>query len=85
MSPQEKTRSDVKGQENPGQASVADCVSQVPWGIPVVTEPRASDLEGCCRMPQREQHNVSSSSGRKESQHPKAQASGDRLPSTLTE
>ena len=36
-------------------------------------------------MPRREQKNASSSSGRKESQNPKAQASGYQLTSTLTE
>ena len=44
-----------------------------------MTEPEASDLEGHYWMPQREQQNASSSSGRKESQNLNAQASGDRL------
>ena len=80
ISAQEKTQSDVKGQENPVQASgdqlhfsgfIRNCR---------VTEPEASHMDDYLSTPERE-HNASSSCGRNESHNPNVQASGDQLQS----
>ena len=54
-SAQEKTQSEIKGQENPGQASGDRLHLLGSTKDSQVTEPEASDLEGCW-MPKREQH-----------------------------
>ena len=59
-------QSEVPSQENPGQASRS-------------LRTRSVRLGGHHWMPKREQQSASSSSGRKSSQNPSAQASGDRL------
>ena len=112
ISAQEQMHSDVKGQENSGQASgdrlnfsgvqapgdqsrmvqqsdVRGTDDQLRFpgstGNPEVTEPGALDWKVYHWMSKREQQSASSSAGRDESQHPSAQASGDRLQSTLEE
>ena len=76
---QEQTRSDVKRQPNPGQALGDRLHFPDSTRNPEVTEPGGSDLEGHDWMPKREQQSASSSSGRNESRHSNAQASGDRF------
>ena len=92
ISAQEKTQSGVKGRENPGQASRDRWNFPRPTWNPEVTEPRASKIG---RFP------LDATQGRTRSVlktgHKKvviwtqrflksqSQASGDRLPSTLTE
>ena len=67
-------QSDVKGQENPGQASGDRLHFPGSTRNSQVTESGTSDVEGYYWMPK-------SSSGRNGSQNPNAQASGDRLQS----
>ena len=78
--PHKVPQSDDPSQENPCQAS--DDRLHIPsFATNVrVTEEEASDVEGCCWMPKREQHN-SSSSRRNESHNPNVQASGEQLQS----
>ena len=54
-------------------------------GNPEIAQSEASTWNVCFRFSKREQQKASSSSGRNESQNPRAQASGDRLLPTLEE
>ena len=78
-------QSDVRCQENLGQASGERLHSLGFTGNPEVTEPGALDWKGYFWLPKQERQSAPSSSGRNESQNPSAQASGDQLPFTLKE
>ena len=72
ISAEEKTRSDVKSQENPGQPSGDQIACPSPTRNQEVTHPGVSNLEGYYWVPKREQHDASSSSGRNESHNSNA-------------
>ena len=82
ISGQKRTQSDVKGQENPGHASGVRLLFPSSTGNSAVTEPRASTWMIISGRQKREQQNPSSS-GCNEIKKNSAQASRDRLQSTL--
>ena len=62
-----------------------DCISHVPRGIQTSRNQERQIWKVILGCQKREQKGASSSFGRHESPHHNAEASGDRLPSTLTE
>ena len=81
LTDQEKTQSDVKGQENSGQSLGDRLHFTGPAWNPDVTEPVRLVWQVFIGSPKGEQQSASSPLGRNESQHLGAQASGVRLQS----